>query len=930
MKFRNLLKIAVFCTFSFIIFSSNSNVSADSADEDWSAFGRIAYEIENGSDKDIVVWDADTDWENGRKWTVRLDGIEDMDECNVIQPSLSKDGRWLAFSTDCDFYGQNPNFQNWIGIVNLENTSEWYPMTAGSSQIIDFHANNPSWDPAGSKIAFDSDILKDGKRRIFTIDVYDQIDASVSGKISRISQLTQKEAQDPNYGPDGDFIAALTPNGIHRVWSDGNASLMSKHSFHESDNVGGGIVVRGNYGKNKFYGEDIVEYWGMLECDPRAEVFAYHTDGRIKGDGEHDVDDGSSKIIVSCEHGIDENTPANITSRDDYSTYVSHEGDTVCCVGYFPEISPDGRGIAYINEVGEIMAKAFWGGRDLNYQNGNFADNGDVGIGNFSKEYSPISWSAYSIGLDGSEGLEIGVGAIELKLDVGGGVNDIFKQEDSLEDQFDRQVQLEIDRINSYINELEFQRESNLKMLQFDIDSFMQGYNSFIQREQSRIDDEIYRWEFTINDIQTQLDFELEYFDEQTEFELFNLQNMTQSDSNWRIQELELQYQRDIEQTKIFHQEEYQRFEFDYQIRVGDINRNWDDELRFADEFYNNEISNAQNEGNNQEAEFLMEDKRRNKESIEFTRSMELDDAYNEYQFRIFDQQDYEAQDLRNREIDFQNQKANLERDIAREIQDKESNIINFTNQRALEREDILLRFQFDIQNQEMQRDQNVSMVRQQVDMSIQQENFNLEREEMNWDLRRQQIQLDYENQLRDFQNQIEQVKFQAEVDKDRLSMDKEQFEAEMMQLENEIQSRQFDADRFYDESLAELEIEADRRLQELESRRIDENWSDERYQQELAEYDKWYLDRTYEIQSNYDSSMREIEFEQRQYKNFQTVVETNELYQEGERGFFGNPIPGTVRQGGFTDDLSDPGNLAMIGIIVTVGTTLLQLARGK
>ena len=35
--------------------------------------------------------------------------------------------------------------------------------------------------------------------------------------------------------------------------------------------------------------------------------------------------------------------------------------------------------------------------------------------------------------------------------------------------------------------------------------------------------------------------------------------------------------------------------------------------------------------------------------------------------------------------------------------------------------------------------------------------------------------------------------------------MDKEQFEAEMMQLENEIQSRQFDADRFYDDSLAEL-----------------------------------------------------------------------------------------------------------------------------
>jgi len=908
MNFRNLSKISFLSAFSFSIIFINSSISADGTEEDWSAFGRIAYEIENGSDKDIVVWDADTDWENGRKWTVRLDGIEDMDECNVIQPSLSKDGRWLAFSTDCDIYGQNPNFQYWIGIVNLENTSEWYPITAGSSQIIDFHANNPSWDPAGSKIAFDSDILKDGKRRIFTIDVYDQIDASASGKISSINQLTQKEAKDPNYGPDGDFMAALTPNGINRVWSDGNASLMSKHSFHESDNVGGGIVVRGNYGKNKFFGEDIVEYWGMLECDPRAEVFAYHTDGRIKDDGEDDVDDGSSKIIVSCEHGIDENTPTNITSRDDYSTYVSHRGNTGCCIGYFPEISPDGRGLAYINESGQIMAKAFWGGKDLSYQNGHFADNSDVGIGNFSKEYSPISWSAYSIGLDGSEGLEIGVGAIELKLDVGGGVNDIFRQEDSLEDQFDRQVQLEIDRINSYITELEFQRESNLKMLQFDIDAYMQGHNSYIQQEESRVAEVEYRWEFEINDLQNLLAFELEYFDEQTEFELFNIQNMTQSDSSWRIQELELQYQRDIEDAKMFHQEEYQRFEFDYQIRVGDI-----------DNYYNGEIARAQSDGDNEFVEFLMQEKQREK-----------DDAFNEYQFRIFDQQAYETQDLQNREFDFQNQKANLERDIAREIQNRESNLINYTNQRALEREDLIARFQFDIESREMQRDQDVEMVRQQVEFALQQFNFNLEREEMNWDLRRQQIQSDYENQLRDFQNQIEQVKFQAEVDKERLSMDKEQFEAEMMQLEREIQSRQSDADNFYNDSLAELTIEADMRLQELENRRVDENWSDERYQQELAEYDKWYSDRTYEIQSNYDSSMREIDFDQRQYQNFQTVVESNELYQEGERGFFGNPIPGTVRQGGFTDDLSDPGNLAMIGIIVTVGTTLLQLARGK
>ena len=95
--------------------------------------------------------------------------------------------------------------------------------------------------------------------------------------------------------------------------------------------------------------------------------------------------------------------------------------------------------------------------------------------------------------------------------------------------------------------------------------------------------------------------------------------------------QLEAQYNFDIEQTKAFHQEELQRFEFDYQLRVNDINRNWDDELIYNDQYYNDEISNAQNEGNNSEAEFLMGEKQRSKESIEFTRNRELDDAYNEY-----------------------------------------------------------------------------------------------------------------------------------------------------------------------------------------------------------------------------------------------------------------------------------------------------------
>ena len=43
--------------------------------------------------------------------------------------------------------------------------------------------------------------------------------------------------------------------------------------------------------------------------DYRAEVFAYHTTGGIPDDGEHGIEDDSEKIIVTCEHGIDDESP---------------------------------------------------------------------------------------------------------------------------------------------------------------------------------------------------------------------------------------------------------------------------------------------------------------------------------------------------------------------------------------------------------------------------------------------------------------------------------------------------------------------------------------------------------------------------------------------------------------------------------------------
>ena len=54
------------------------------------------------------------------------------------------------------------------------------------------------------------------------------------------------------------------------------------------------------------------------------------------------------------------------------------------------------------------------------------------------------------------------------------------------------------------------------------------------------------------------------------------------------------------------------------------------------------------------------------------------------------------------------------------------------------------------------------------------------------------------------------------------------------------------------------------------------------------------------------------------------------ELYGEDDRGFFGKPKIGALKTGGPEELMADPTMLAMAGLVVTVGATLLQMARGK
>ena len=952
-KFSKLFVLALIVTSTFSL--SDSNVDASGS---WSSYGRLAYvsfDESSTPDRDIVVWDADTDWENGRKFLVRLDGILDQGECNQRDPSLSPNGKWLAFATDCDFYGYNPNFKYWIAAINLEDTSEWYPMTIGREKNSNFNSRNPTWDPTGSKLAFDSDIQ--GRSQVYYINFYDQIGSSASGKIDSFKKIGDRDQiWDPNYAPDGDLLTAMTPEGAVRLWADGTVGgLISKHKGDDIQFIGSPIIIRGAFGSNDQLGTDVQNYWripglmnddGTVNCDPRAEVFAYHTTGWIPGDGEHGIEDDSEKIIVTCEHGIDDESPEYLTSRQAFATNTSHRGGTGCCTAAFPEVSPAGEGIAYITRNGQIMVKRYIGD---DYESGHFADNANVSIAGMADfiigqdldyrldltDGSPISWSFYEKGLDAAEGaLEIGVGAIGLKVDVGSGVNDIFKNEESLEDQYDKQIQLEIDRINSYIAELEYIRESELKMLELDIENYMQQHNQNMDMNNRAIEDVKYQWEFQLKDLETRHQYELTDFDEMTQYNLNikkeDLENWQTFEYQRQLDEIEQNRLREIEQTRTWYTNELQSIDREYQNRTREINNRWDDYLVYLDGYWNEIIQENIRDGDQEAIDYHNKRKARDQQDTETTRQRELEDAFNENQRSIWDLEDektFQDADTENR---FARDKENTTKALANEKAIREQEIATSISNTERERSSLLERHKFEVEDYNLRAESSLQDVEMNIEFGNQQMTMELERREMQWDLRRQQIQVDYENQLMDYQNQKEQVKFQAELEKQRLSMDQAKLEAEMMQMQTDLTARQSETDRFYDESLMNLENESSTRLEELERRKSEQNLSEEEYQEMLSDYDRWYLERQYEIDSEYDQRLRELEFDQRQYQNMQTVIDNNELYQEGERGFFGNPIAGTVRQGGVTDNLSDPGTLAMIGIVVTVGTTFLQLFRGK
>ena len=144
---------------------------------------------------------------------------------------------------------------------------------------------------------------------------------------------------------------------------------------------------------------------------------------------------------------------------------------------------------------------------------------------------------------------------------------------------------------------------------------------------------------------------------------------------------------------------------------------------------------------------------------------------------------------------------------------------------------------------------------------------------------------------------------------------------------EEEIDTSLFDASE-------QAVLDRERQLQELEEerRKLEQESAnrqdDLEFQREMQRLELEAMRAELEL----EREKMELEIERQNLENQENMRANNkEFFSEDDRGFFSKPKAGTEKTGGgFEDIASDPTKLAMLGLVVTLGTTLLQMFRGN
>lgn len=210
-------------------------------------FGTLILSIQEGADTHLFAYQPFLEDWSGTGFSglplTRLTSGSHQD----ITPDISKDGRWIAFSsnrngpwdiyildlqtgdiqqfTDTEAYDANPSWSpdgRWLAyesyqIDNLEIFIQDVDKTTGPIPLTKNPAADfsPDWSPQGRWISFISD--RSGQREVW----YANLDSPQEDKAVRIKNLPGEGIQYPSWSGDGRYLTwgLITPEGTHTLVS---------------------------------------------------------------------------------------------------------------------------------------------------------------------------------------------------------------------------------------------------------------------------------------------------------------------------------------------------------------------------------------------------------------------------------------------------------------------------------------------------------------------------------------------------------------------------------------------------------------------------------------------------------------------------------------------------------------------------------------
>ncbi len=222
-------------------------------------------------------------------------------------------------------------------------------------------------------------------------------------------------------------------------------------------------------------------------------------------------------------------------------------------------------------------------------------------------------------------------------------------------------------------------------------------------------------------------------------------------------------------------------------------------------------------------------------------------------------------------------------------------------------------------------------------DNTMQQIQMEIERAEMEWEAELERARSNVQRSVEDFDFKIDQMIQEGEMRKQMVAMDQQQIVEEYSAKQDTLMSRRDQIENDYATSIEDANRDYENRIQEVENRRqycMDEGCDPEEIKEIIALETQIELDYQEDLgraESNYNREYSKWEFEMRNVSDVIEMGQREDLYEDGDRGFFSNPIVGSIKTGesDWEERMRDPGFLAIAGLVVTVGATVLQMVRG-